>query len=276
MPEQSKYPQPSSSPSSRKTSNLVLWWGQAEQLPPNLGAKTCQLEQLLSLSNNSGDDSVILAHSPLPTAYTQALATQRAAPAVPAMPELFGQQLANAKLIVGLEPLSSLTVLMLEPLIRQGVLLPKTLQAKAYLPPQLETSPELEELSEAQEVLSGNFAIDLQTQSQSQPTSLIKLLLTVWLPDGWSERDVWAAYREFYADQDSILLNYGSEMTEEALADDTNLTFKVSLHLGQLAADSGKLQLTGFIDWQGRSRAQSLRLAYLEHAATNKPTTKPV
>ena len=133
-------------------------------------------------------------------------------------PELHREQLRGATRIACAGCFATSVILALYPLLKLGVVLPKDIIATGLVgssaagasPSEASHHPEREgslrvykpvghrHLAEAIQELPGNFPLHLTAIS----TPRVRGILTtahVWIPDGYSERDVWGAYRELYA-----------------------------------------------------------------------------
>lgn len=179
----------------------------------------------------------------------------------PALPELFAcsrgpvqqaQQVQQVRVVQSLAALSTLVCLMLQPLIQRGVLLPKMLKLHATLSPDYQDT---KDLSEAEQWLTGRFPLELHTQYGDQHRAHLSLTAAAWVPDGWSEHDIWSTYREAYARFPRVFLcGRGQNWQVGQLPDQASL----GLALGELDHQSGALELRGQIDIERCNRLLSL------------------
>lgn len=132
-------------------------------------------------------------------------------------PELHREELVGATRIACAGCFATSVILALYPLLKLGVLLPKDIIATGLVgssaagasPSESSHHPERagslrvykpvghRHTSEAQQELPGHFPLHLTAIS----TPRVRGILTTaqaWIPDGYSDRDVWSAYREVY------------------------------------------------------------------------------
>ena len=138
-------------------------------------------------------------------------------------PELHREELRGAKRIACAGCFATSVILALYPLLKQGVPLPKDItvtglvgsSAAGASPSEASHHPERDgslrvykatghrHAAEVEQELPGNFPIHLTAIS----TPRVRGILTtaqLYIPDGYSERDVWGAFREVYADEPFI------------------------------------------------------------------------
>ncbi|GGK32832.1 N-acetyl-gamma-glutamyl-phosphate/N-acetyl-gamma-aminoadipyl-phosphate reductase [Deinococcus malanensis] len=138
-------------------------------------------------------------------------------------PELHREELRGATRIACAGCFATSVILALYPLIKLGVLLPRDVVATGLVGssaagasasdsshhPERAGSLRVykavghRHTAEAQQELPGNFPLHLTAIS----TPLVRGILTTahaWIPDGYSDRDVWSAYREVYGNEPFI------------------------------------------------------------------------
>ncbi|PYE53323.1 N-acetyl-gamma-glutamyl-phosphate reductase [Deinococcus yavapaiensis] len=138
-------------------------------------------------------------------------------------PELHREELRGATRIAGAGCFATSVILALYPLLKLGVPLPKDIVATGLVgssaggkdPTEGSHHPERDgslrvykatghrHLAEVEQELPGRFPIHL-TAIASPRVRGILATASVFIPDGYSERDVWGAYREVYGDEPFI------------------------------------------------------------------------
>ncbi len=138
-------------------------------------------------------------------------------------PELHREQLRGATRIACAGCFATTVILGLYPLLKLGTLLPKDIIATGLVgssaggatPSDASHHPEREgslrvykpvghrHTAEAMQELPGNFPLHLSAISTPRVRGILTTI-QAWVPDGYSERDVWGAYREVYADEPFI------------------------------------------------------------------------
>ncbi|MDL2345002.1 N-acetyl-gamma-glutamyl-phosphate reductase [Deinococcus sp. MIMF12] len=156
--------------------------------------------------------------------------------------------------------LTTAAVLTLAPLLEQGVLLPRGLRLTelrgAPAPAFAVGHAQAGEIARA---LPGRFGLEFTAAGLPGLAGLL-LLAEAWVPDGYSDRDVWSAYREAYAGEAFVRLLPGDAPDPARLRGTPFIELGTSLDL-----DSGRVLLTAALDPRGRGGAgqalQSLNLA---------------
>ena len=138
-------------------------------------------------------------------------------------PELHREELRGATRIACAGCFATSVILGLYPLLKLGTLLPKDLIATGLVGssaagasgsdashhPEREGSLRVykpvghRHTAEAMQELPGNFPLHLTAISTPRVRGILTTI-QAWLPDGYSERDVWGAYREVYAEEPFI------------------------------------------------------------------------
>lgn len=138
-------------------------------------------------------------------------------------PELHREELRGAKRIACAGCFATSVILGLYPLLKLGVLLPKDIIATGLVGssaagasssdashhPEREGSLRVykpvghRHTAEVQQELPGKFPLHLTAISTPRVRGILTTM-QAWLPDGYSERDIWGAYREVYADEPFI------------------------------------------------------------------------
>lgn len=210
--------------------------------------------QLLSVSPLSfcreaeleATDVLVLVETPtaaLPHADT--LLDLRASPnlrgGVYGLAELRREQLRGARHIVAAGDLSTAAALALAPLLSLGALLPRDITVLEFSGQRGGLKhPQRGELARA---LPGNFPLHLSA-AQAPYTRGLLAVIQAWLPDGYSERDVWGALREAYFEAPFVRLR-------NQLAAPNPLTLYGSNFCDisvELEAETGRLLLRSALD----------------------------
>ncbi len=132
-------------------------------------------------------------------------------------PELHREQLKGATRIACAGCFATSVILALYPMIKLGVLLPKDVIATGLVgssaagasPSESSHHPERassfrvykpvghRHTAEAKQELPGHFPLHLTAISTPRVRGILTTV-QAWVPDGWSDKDVWSAYREVY------------------------------------------------------------------------------
>lgn len=138
-------------------------------------------------------------------------------------PELHREELRGATRIACAGCFATSVILGLYPLLKLGVLLPKDIIATGLVGssaagasasdsshhPEREGSLRVykpvghRHTAEAMQELPGNFPVHLTAISTPRVRGILTTM-QAWVPDGYSERDVWGAYREVYGEEPFI------------------------------------------------------------------------
>ena len=138
-------------------------------------------------------------------------------------PELHREELVGATRIACAGCFATSVILALYPLLKLGVLLPKDITATGLVGssaagasasdsshhPERAGSLRVykpvghRHTAEAQQELPGNFPIHLTAISTPRVRGILTTV-QAWVPDGWSDKDVWSAYREVYGQEPFI------------------------------------------------------------------------
>lgn len=200
-------------------------------------------------------------------------------------PELHRAELRDATRIACAGCFATSVILALYPLLKLGVLLPKDIIATGLVGSSAAGASSSDashhperagslrvykpvghrHTAEAQQELPGNFPLHLTAISTPRVRGILTTIQT-WIPDGYSDRDVWSAYREVYGQEPFIrivkvargLHRYPDPM----LLDGTNFC-----DLGfEMDNDTGRVVLMSAIDNLGKGTAghalQSLNIAH--------------
>ncbi len=200
-------------------------------------------------------------------------------------PELHRAELRGATRIACAGCFATSVILALYPLLKLGVLLPKDIIATGLVGSSAAGASSSDashhperagslrvykpvghrHTAEAQQELPGNFPLHLTAISTPRVRGILTTI-QAWIPDGYSDRDVWSAYREVYGQEPFIrivkvargLHRYPDPM----LLDGTNFC-----DLGfEMDNDTGRVVLMSAIDNLGKGTAghalQSLNIAH--------------
>ncbi|GHF77767.1 N-acetyl-gamma-glutamyl-phosphate reductase [Deinococcus ficus] len=200
-------------------------------------------------------------------------------------PELHRAELRDATRIACAGCFATSVILALYPLLKLGVLLPKDIIATGLVGSSAAGASSSDashhperagslrvykpvghrHTAEAQQELPGNFPLHLTAISTPRVRGILTTI-QAWIPDGYSDRDVWSAYREVYGQEPFIrivkvargLHRYPDPM----LLDGTNFC-----DLGfEMDNDTGRVVLMSAIDNLGKGTAghalQSLNIAH--------------
>lgn len=200
-------------------------------------------------------------------------------------PELHRSELRDATRIACAGCFATSVILALYPLLKLGVLLPKDIIATGLVGSSAAGASSSDashhperagslrvykpvghrHTAEAQQELPGNFPLHLTAISTPRVRGILTTI-QAWIPDGYSDRDVWSAYREVYGQEPFIrivkvargLHRYPDPM----LLDGTNFC-----DLGfEMDNDTGRVVLMSAIDNLGKGTAghalQSLNIAH--------------
>ncbi|AWN23110.1 N-acetyl-gamma-glutamyl-phosphate reductase [Deinococcus irradiatisoli] len=182
-------------------------------------------------------------------------------------PELHREELQGATRIACAGCFATSVILGLYPLLKLGTLLPKDIIATGLVGssaagasssdashhPEREGSLRVykpvghRHTAEAQQELPGNFPLHLTAISTPRVRGILSTI-QAWLPDGYSERDVWGAYREVYAQEPFIRIVKAQKgihrYPDPKLLDGTNFC-----DIGfELDVDTGRVVLMSAID----------------------------
>lgn len=182
-------------------------------------------------------------------------------------PELRREDLRGATRIACAGCFATSVTLALYPLLKLGVLLPKDIIATGLVgssaagasPSEASHHPERagslrvykpvghRHTAEAQQELPGHFPLHLTAISTPRVRGILTTI-QAWVPDGWSDKDVWAAYREVYGAEPFIRIVKAARgihrYPDPMLLDGTNFC-----DLGfELDPDTGRLVLMSAID----------------------------
>ncbi|MDP9762888.1 N-acetyl-gamma-glutamyl-phosphate reductase [Deinococcus enclensis] len=200
-------------------------------------------------------------------------------------PELHRAELRDATRIACAGCFATSVILALYPLLKLGVLLPKDIIATGLVGSSAAGASSSDashhperagslrvykpvghrHTAEAQQELPGNFPLHLTAISTPRVRGILTTI-QAWIPDGYSDRDVWSAYREVYGQEPFIrivkvargLHRYPDPM----LLDGTNFC-----DLGfEMDNDTGRVVLMSAIDNLGKGTAghalQSLNITH--------------
>lgn len=200
-------------------------------------------------------------------------------------PELHRAELRGATRIACAGCFATSVILALYPLLKLGVLLPRDIIATGLVGSSAAGASSSDashhperagslrvykpvghrHTAEAQQELPGNFPLHLTAISTPRVRGILTTI-QAWIPDGYSDRDVWSAYREVYGQEPFIrivkvargLHRYPDPM----LLDGTNFC-----DLGfEMDNDTGRVVLMSAIDNLGKGTAghalQSLNIAH--------------
>ena len=200
-------------------------------------------------------------------------------------PELHRAELRDATRIACAGCFATSVILALYPLLKLGVLLPRDIIATGLVGSSAAGASSSDashhperagslrvykpvghrHTAEAQQELPGNFPLHLTAISTPRVRGILTTI-QAWIPDGYSDRDVWSAYREVYGQEPFIrivkvargLHRYPDPM----LLDGTNFC-----DLGfEMDNDTGRVVLMSAIDNLGKGTAghalQSLNIAH--------------
>ncbi|MPY65920.1 N-acetyl-gamma-glutamyl-phosphate reductase [Deinococcus sp. SDU3-2] len=176
------------------------------------------------------------------------------------LPERMRSALRGATRVAAPGDIATAAVLTLAPLLERGVLLPRGLRLTelrgSSTPAFAVGHDQADEIARA---LPGRFPLEFTAAHLPGLTGLL-LLAEAWVPDGYSDRDVWSAYREAYAGEAFVRLLPGDTPDPDRLRGTPFIELGTSL-----ALDSGRVLLTAALDPRGRGGAgqalQSLNLA---------------
>ncbi|KEF34141.1 hypothetical protein RDMS_08635 [Deinococcus sp. RL] len=176
------------------------------------------------------------------------------------LPERTRSALRGATRVAAPGDLATAAVLTLAPLLERGVLLPRGLrltELRGASAPAFGVGHD--QAAEIARALPGRFPLEF-TAARLPGLSGLLLLAEAWVPDGYSDRDVWSAYREAYAGEAFVRLLPGGPPDPARLRGTPFLELGATLDL-----DSGRVLLTAALDPRGRGGAgqalQSLNLA---------------
>lgn len=182
------------------------------------------------------------------------------------LPELRRNQLEGAARIACAGAFAASVILPLYPLLRLGALAPKDIVVTGLLG-RSETARELvnpRDTAEAAQVLPGRFPLHLS----AVPAPYTRGILTsiqAWVPDGWSDKDAWTAYREIYGTEPFIRIVKAADgpyrFPDPALLSGTNfcdISFEMEMNTGRLVIVSA---LDNLVKGAAGSAMQSLNIA---------------
>lgn len=178
------------------------------------------------------------------------------------VPELRRGALAGARVIEWAGDLATGVVLALSPLLQTGALQGKELALTALLSRYSEVGtltghPQQAELSQ----LPGRFPIVYAGVSTSSP--LTRTVIQAWMPDGYSDRDIWALWRDAYGGNQGVGL---LREPERAAQEWSWLVGGARCELScELETETGRLLIATALDPLGKGGAaqamQSLNIA---------------
>ncbi|MCP2013257.1 N-acetyl-gamma-glutamyl-phosphate/LysW-gamma-L-alpha-aminoadipyl-6-phosphate reductase [Deinococcus sp. HSC-46F16] len=175
------------------------------------------------------------------------------------LPERMRSALRGTARVAAPGDLATAAVLTLAPLLERGVLLPRGLRLTELRGASVSAfavgHDQAEEIARA---LPGRFPLEFTAAGLPGMAGLL-LLAEAWVPDGYSDRDVWSAYREAYAGETFVRLLPGDTPDPARLRGTPFIELGTSLDL-----DSGRVLLAAALDPRGRGGAgqalQSLNL----------------
>ncbi|ASN80880.1 N-acetyl-gamma-glutamyl-phosphate reductase [Deinococcus ficus] len=200
-------------------------------------------------------------------------------------PELHRAELRDATRIACAGCFATSVILALYPLLKLGVLLPKDIIATGLVGSSAAGASSSDashhperagslrvykpighrHTAEAQQELPGNFPLHLTAISTPRVRGILTTI-QAWIPDGYSDRDVWSAYREVYGQEPFIRIVKVAKgihrYPDPMLLDGTNFC-----DLGfEMDNDTGRVVLMSAIDNLGKGTAghalQSLNIAH--------------
>lgn len=182
------------------------------------------------------------------------------------LPELRRDQLRGATRIACAGAFATSVVLPLYPLLRLGALAPKDIVVTGLLGRSESVRQLVSRLdtAEAAQVLPGRFPLQLS----AVPAPYTRGILTsiqAWVPDGWSDKDAWTAYREIYGTEPFIRIVKAADgpyrFPDPALLSGTNfcdIGFEMDMDTGRLVVLSA---LDNLVKGAAGSAVQSLNIA---------------